>query len=99
MRRIRLPLAALAIITVQGLAAAQTPAERGAARVERELARDRLREAEPTGRPAEASPATDRVQQLDQERATNQPGVGRPETLGRLPDEQRATGADRNVNR
>lgn len=108
MRRPRPPaLAVLLLLAGSGLAPAQTPAERAGARLEQELARDRLREAaERAGSEAATSPdaaapgpATDRVEQLDRERTSLQPPVGRPEQQDRLPGERRTTGADPNVTR
>jgi hypothetical protein len=92
--------AALAATALGGTVHAQTPAECAARALDREVARDRLREAEraPALAPAPGGAAA-RAEQLDRDRTSLQPGVGRPEEQGRLPDAQRGTGADPNVAR
>ncbi|WP_135466434.1 hypothetical protein [Crenalkalicoccus roseus] len=98
--------AALGGLMTAGLAMAQTPAERAGQALEREIARDRLRDAAEAARAADTAPArgappsAPQARQLDEDRAAGlQPDVGRPERLGRLPGTQRTPGADGNVQR
>lgn len=103
MRR-RMLLTTLPLL-LAGPALAQTPAERASRDLNRDLARDRARDAAEDARAADtarASPApqiTRPAQQLDEDRATIRPDVGRPEESGRAAGALRSTGEDRNVSR
>ena len=98
-------LLAVAILAAALPAAAQTPAEQASRALNREIARDRARDAATDARDADiarALPApavTDAAQQLEADRATNRPDVGRPEQSGRGAGSLRATGEDRNITR
>ena len=96
----RLIPVALGVVALSSASAAlgQTPAERAGALLERQVARDRLLDAAREAR-GDATEAPARLEQLERDRASLQPEVGRPEQAGRTPDVQRSTGADRNVTR
>ncbi len=87
------------------LAQAPTPAEQASRLLNRELATDRARDAAEDARAADtarAAPApalNDAAQQLESDRATLRPDVGRPEETGRTAGTLRTTGEDRNVTR
>ena len=98
------------LLGLAGLAAgfpalAQTPAERATRALNRELSDDRSRDraddarAADTARSAPNPQATPYAQQLDEDRASLRPDVGRPETSGRAAGALRSTGEDRNVSR
>jgi hypothetical protein len=107
--RSRLILAAAMLLLPPPVAAPaqaqQTPAERASRSLDREVARDRFRDAAESARGADRAPSvgaplpTASARDLEADRATNQPDVGRPEQRGWLPETQRSTGEDRNVNR
>ena len=87
-------------------ALAQTPVERAARDLERGIARDRVVEGADTAsglqQPAERGGGTGavaRVDQLDTDRRSLQPDVGRREERERLPDADRGAGSDTNVQR
>jgi hypothetical protein len=93
------------LAAVPPLARAETPAERASRMLNREVAGDRARDAAETalGRDtARSDPAplpNAAAQQLDEDRATVRPDVGRPEEVGRASGTLRSTGEDRNVTR
>jgi hypothetical protein len=84
---------------------APTPAEQASRMLNLDLARDRTRDAAEDARAADTARATptpaitDAARQLDADRATNRPDVGRPEESGSTAGTLRTTGEDRNINR
>ena len=104
-RRMLLGLLGIAAGGVPPAALAQTPAERATRALNRELSDDRSRDraddarAADTARSAPNPQATPSAQQLDEDRASLRPDVGRPETAGRAAGALRPTGEDRNVSR
>jgi len=71
----------------------QTPAERAASELRRGMAEDQVREAAPQagGRASGSGPAA-RAGQLEEDRSSIQPGAGRPERRGGMPDARRSMG-------
>jgi hypothetical protein len=84
---------------------AQNPAERASRTLDSEVRRDRARDnaldarAADTARSTPAPATSPGARQIDDDRATIGPDVGRPEEFGRTPPSLRGTGHDSNVTR
>ena len=78
---------------------AQTPAERASGMLQRELDQDRLRDAAEEARGDPVAQPPGRVQDLERDRASVQPRVGRPEEESRRLEILRSPGANPNITR
>jgi hypothetical protein len=94
-----------ATIAPVAVPAQPTPAERASRALNEEIVRDRRRDAADDSRAADTQASTGTplpnaaAQQLEGDRATIRPDVGRPEQAGQAAGTLRTTGEDRNVTR